>query len=169
MATRSKFERQLNFRSIGFSIKIPDVGRSLKPFDYVVGVPAGGILRFFAIEAKTARGWTMNSSVMLPHQIKALDFVENLAPNSSWLAVGFLDIPNMKLDHNRQQINGRRKKEAFLLPWSMAKSLMGTDSLLYGDLIDTDVKLGMIWKKQRKRYRWSIPKDHLFYKILLDS
>jgi len=36
VSTRSKFERKLWFRGIGFAYKIPDVGRSLKPFDYVI-------------------------------------------------------------------------------------------------------------------------------------
>jgi hypothetical protein len=166
VSTRSKFERQLNFRQIGFAIKIPDVGRSLKPFDYVVGVPTNGSLRFIAIEAKKATGWTLNNSEILPHQIKALDAVENLAPYSAWLAIGFLDIPSMKLDHNRQKIDGRRKKEAFLIPWVDAKRIASDTSMSYGDIISIG-DCAMEWRKVRKRYyKWYVPKSHcLFNKI----
>jgi len=168
VATHSKFERQLNFRQIGFSIKIPDVGRSLKPFDYVVGVPVNGMLRFVAIEAKKATGWTLNNSAMLPHQIRALNAVDKLAPNSSWLAIGFLDIPSMKLDHNRQKIDRRRKKEAFLISWADAKRISGETSISYGDIIEIE-NSEMEWHKFGRMYRWRVPITHYFFKQIKNS
>jgi hypothetical protein len=143
MAVRSKFEGQLSpgLRKIGFSIKIPDAGKSLKPFDYVVGIPVGlkgyqPILKFVAIEAKAVTyGWTLNRSAWQPHQRKALDIVDALAPGSAWVAVGFLGIPKMSFDHNRQKIEGKRKKEAYLLRWGDYKSLEGEKSMWYGDII----------------------------------
>lgn len=163
MSTRSKFERQLNFRQIGFAIKIPDVGRSLKPFDYVVGVPVNGSLRFIAIEAKKATGWTLNNSEILPHQIKALNTVESFAPYSAWLAIGFLDIPSMKLDHNRQKITERRKKEAFLIPWVDAKRIASDTSIGYGEILSVK-NCAMEWRKVRgKYYRWYVPKTHVLF------
>lgn len=173
MSTRSKFERQLAFRLLGFSIKIPDAGVSLKPFDYVVGVPVkiDGIhsVRFVAIEAKTARGWTMPSSYMLPHQIKALDAVDKLACNSSWVAIGFLDLPKMKRGYDGKKLYSQYKREAFLLPWSIVKKVMGETSLRYADIASSDylMSFAMEYKKIRSAYRWIVQDDHPIHELII--
>ena len=164
MSVTSKFERQLGFRHLGFSTKIPDVGKSLKPFDYIVGIPVKRegkkILRFVAIEAKTARGWTLNINTILEHQWNALDLVESLAEYSSWLAIGFLDIPKMKRDHNRSPIDDRRKAEAYLLWWEDAKYIMGETSISYGDIIEFYPNSAMEWRKVNGYRRWIVPPQH---------
>jgi len=172
VSVKSKFERKLAFRKLGFSIKIPDCGRSLKPFDYVVGIPltvnGGKILRFVAIEAKKASGWTMPMSVFRDHQIRALDFVENLAPMSSWVAIGFLDMPSMKLDWNRQKIMGRMSAEAYLVPWELCKRINTTEGTIsYKRLTESYPEYIMDYGKLGSTYRWYVGKDHpIFYKVI---
>lgn len=171
MSTRSKFEKKLAFRELGFAIKIPDCGRSLKPFDYVVGIPlkinGGKILRFVAIEAKKANGWSMPMSAFRDHQIRALDIVDSFAPMSSWIAIGFLDAPNMKLDCNRQKILGAMRAEAFLIPWVLCKQLVATHgSVLYKSLIHSYPEYMMDYGKVRSAYKWLVGEKHpIFYKI----
>lgn len=165
MSVRSKFERKLGFREFGFAYKIPDAGRSLKPFDYVVGVPievGGGkkTLRFLAIEAKTARGWTMPRSSMLPHQEKALDLVESLAPYSSWLAIGFLNMPKMKLDWNRKRLKKKMKAEAYLLPWIVAKAMLREGSIKYKEIIESYPEYIMDYGKVKHSYKWTVGDEH---------
>jgi len=164
MSIRSKFEKQLNFRQHGFSIKIPDVGRSLKPFDYVVGMPVSlgnvKMLRFVAIEAKTATGWSLHISKWQPHQRTALDLVDRLAKDSAWVAIGFLDIPKMKLDHNRQRIETKRKKEAYLILWGDYKQLECGSSCSYGDIVNKHGDCELSWGKVGTRYVWTIPPEH---------
>ena len=159
MSTRSKFERKLGFRQIGFSIKIPDVGRSLKPFDYVVGVPIlsgeSRILRFVAIEAKTATGWTMRGDAVLPHQYRALDLVESFAPYSAWLAIGFLDMPKMKLGWNRQRLDKPLRPEAYLLWWEDFLSIERPNGgVRYKDIIELYGSSKMDYVKTGSGYRW---------------
>lgn len=165
MSAKSKFERKLAFRKLGFSIKIPDVGRSLKPFDYVVGIPftisGGKILRFVAIEAKKASGWTMPLSVFRDHQIKALNIVESFAPGSSWVAIGFLDAPKMKLDWNRQRIGGRIRAEAFLIPWVLCLAIeAGEGTISYKTLIDHYPQYMMDYGKVGSVYKWFVGAAH---------
>lgn len=168
MSTRSKFERRLGFREAGFSIKIPDAGRSLKPFDYVVGVPVsiGGIetLRFVAIEAKTARGWVMPGGSILPHQYKALDLVESLAPYSAWLAIGFLDMPKMSLNWDRQRLDKKMKAEAYLLWWEDAKFIERENgSIRYKDIIRYYKTSRMDYVKVGSGYKWIPAQGGSFY------
>jgi len=172
MSVRSKFERKLGFRELGFAYKIPDVGRSLKPFDYVVGVPiikdnGTKILRFIAIEAKKASGWTLPYSQMLPHQIRALDIVERMSPYSAWLAVGFLDMPKMKLDWDRNPIEETMRAEAYLLPWISAKVMMSSNtSLKYKDVISKYGSYAMEYGPVKSTYKWTVGKEHpIFYLI----
>ena len=164
VSTRSKFERKLGFRQIGFSIKIPDVGRSLKPFDYVVGVPVQSrdskILRFVAIEAKTATGWTLRGDAILPHQHKALSLVESMARYSAWVAIGFLDMPKMKLDWNRERIDGRLRPEAFLLWWQDFLYIKRPNGgVRYKDIIELYQPSKMDYVKTKSGYRW-VPGAH---------
>lgn len=171
MSVRSKFERQLNFRHIGFAYKIPDAGRSLKPFDYVVGMPItiDGItlLRFIAIEAKKADGWSLHKSKWQDHQRNALDAVDRLCPNCAWVAIGFLDIPNMKLDHNRAPIAGRRHKEAYLIRWRDFKEIEGEISCGYGDIAENFADFILEYGKQGSRYLWLVPANHPLRDIFL--
>jgi len=165
MSVRSKFERKLAFRKLGFSIKIPDVGRSLKPFDYVVGIPlsvnGNKILRFVAIEAKKANGWTMPISAFREHQIRALDLVESFAPMSSWVAIGFLDAPKMKLDWNRQRLDKRIRANAFLIPWALCKELVEQDgTVMYKSLIEWYKEYRMEYGKIGSAYRWFVGDKH---------
>jgi len=166
MSARSKFERQLGLREHGFSLKIPDVGNSYKPFDYIVGVPIKicntNILRFVAIEAKSARGWTVPVSSILPHQIEALDIVESMAPYSSWVAIGFLDIPKMKLDFKRKRIKKRRRQEAFLLWWVDFKEIMSSGSLPYEEIASIE-NSSLEKRKIGTQYKWIIPQEHYFF------
>jgi hypothetical protein len=169
MASRSKFERQLSpgLRQIGFSIKIPDAGRGLKPFDYVVGIRtiAGGqdFLRFVAIEAKSVQyGWTLNRASWRSHQRTALDIIDSMSPRAAWVAVGFLGIPVMKRDHNNRKIEKPRRAEAYLLPWSDYKFLEGEKSIWYGDII-TCIDSRLEWEKVGSRYAWTIPPTHSLY------
>lgn len=171
MSTRSKFERKLGFRQIGFSIKIPDAGRSLKPFDYVVGVPIerGGskVLRFVAIEAKAAVGWTLRSDALLDHQRHALDLVESMAQYSSWLAIGFMDIPKMKLDWQRRRIDGRMPPEAFLLWWEDAKYIQCVNNTIrYKDIIRYYPNSKMDYIKIGSSYKWVPSQSSLFFEAL---
>ena len=169
MSTRSKFERDLHLNYTGYSIKIPDAGIGYKPYDYIYGVSveiAGKrILRLLAIEAKRARGWTLLNSSILEHQIRALDYIESLAPNSAWLAIGFLDIPKMKLNHKRQPILKKRKSEAFMIRWTDAEYIMGETSISYADIITID-RARLEWRKVKTRYRWIIPETHYLYDFM---
>ena len=174
MSVRSKFERKLAFRELGFSIKIPDVGRSLKPFDYVVGIPltvyGNKILRFVAIEAKKASGWSMPLSVFRNHQVKALDLVEKFAPMSSWVAIGFLDAPNMKLDWNRRRIEGKLRAEAFLIPWALCKELIKLNgAVTYKSLIEWYREYRMEYGKIGSAYKWFVGDKHPIHYMIVRS
>ena len=163
MSVRSKFERQLDFKQLGWAYKIPDAGSAYKPFDYVVGIPhtteAGTILRLAAIEAKKANGWTLARSAWEEHQRSALSYVESLANWSSWVAIGFLDIPAMKLDWNRKRIAGKLDKAAFLVPWRLYLELENP-SCRYGDLLKYP-QYEMRYGVRDGKYCWIIEKDHL--------
>lgn len=174
MSVVSKFERKLAFRALGFSIKIPDVGRSLKPFDYVVGIPVtvcgNKILRFVAIEAKKASGWSMPLSVFRDHQIKALNIVERLAPMSSWVAIGFLDAPSMKLDWNRQRIDKKMSATAFLIPWTLCKRLVAIEgSVTYKSLITSYPEYMMDYERIGSAYKWLVGKQHPIFFMVIGS
>lgn len=165
MSTRSKFERQLGFRESGFSYKIPDIGRAPKPFDYVVGVPVHregySSLRFVAIEAKKARGWTLPCSDILEHQERALNIVELMAPFSAWLAIGFLDIPKMKLYWDRKPITARLRAEAYLVPWRLVRDC--DVSIKYEYIASELSEYAMEYKKVRTAYKWIIGADNPFW------
>ena len=170
MSTRSKFERKLAFRELGFSIKIPDVGRSLKPFDYVVGVPMTvnnrKILRFVAIEAKKAYGWTLGMSEFRDHQIRALNIVESFAPMTAWVAIGFLDMPRMKLDWNRKRLETRMPAQAYLIPWVLCKTIAAGGSVKYKDLIESYPEYVMGYGKVRSAYKWYAESDHPIFDLI---
>lgn len=171
MSVRSKFERKLTFRNLGFAYKIPDCGRSLKPFDYVVGIPikrdnAHRMLRFVAIEAKKANGWTLPQSAMLDHQVRALDYIERLSRFSSWVAVGFLDAPKMKLDWNRSKIVNSVSATAFLIPWIICKRLMFEGSLSYKDLIELYGEYMMDYGPYKSSYKWTVGKSHPIHELI---
>jgi len=156
---------------LGFAIKIPDVGRSLKPFDYVVGIPVYNVrgvksLRFIAVEAKKASGWTLHISAFRDHQIRALDIVESMAPMSSWIAIGFLDMPQMVRDWNRQKLDSKMKAEAYLIPWAMCKRLMGDSSLSYGQLVEDKQKYIMEYGKVGTTYRWYVGETHALFSLI---
>lgn len=159
---RSKFERQLStgLRKIGFSIKIPDAGRSHKPFDYVLGLHAEcgdqRMIRFLAIEAKAATGWVVNRATWQDHQRKALDLIESIAPLSAWVAVGFLDIPKMSLTQDRKPI-GSKKTQAWLIPWRDYKRLE-RKSVSHKDIADLGDEYSLVW--DAKNYAWIIPGWH---------
>ena len=163
MSTRSKFEKKLAFRQLGFSIKIPDVGRSLKPFDYVVGIPTrngGRHMRFVAIEAKKAYGWSLPFSQFRDHQVKALNIVESFADLAAWVAIGFLDMPSMKLDWNRQRLEKKLRAEAYLIPWSLCKKLSSGGSLSYKDLHENYSQYVLEYGRVKSSYRWYVGESH---------
>ena len=166
MSVRSKFEAQLGpgLRQTGFEIKIPDCSRAYKPFDYVLGIPTEKCLRFVAIEAKRAVGWTLGNSAILPHQERALNLVESLQENSSWLAIGFLDIPRMKRDHTGRRIAENRKREAFIISWHDYLAARGKTSISYGDIVAIE-NSALEWAKIGKRYMWTIPKNHYLFSV----
>ena len=170
MSTRSKFERKLAFRELGFSIKIPDVGRSLKPFDYVVGVPLTvnnrEILRFVAIEAKKAYGWTLAMSEFRDHQIRALNIVESFATMTAWVAIGFLDMPKMKLDWNRQRLAKKQRAQAYLIPWELCKELAAGGSVKYKDLVENYPEYAMAYGKVGSAYKWYAETDHPIFDLI---
>jgi len=170
VSVRSKFEAQLSpgLRELGFEIKIPDCSKSYKPFDYVIGVKSFGVLRFIAIEAKKATGWTLNNSAVLPHQERALDLLESMCPYSSWLAIGFLDIPKMKRDYDGTKIIKPKKKEAFLIPWRDYLALKGETSISYSDIISVE-NSSLEWAKIGKRYAWRVRQHSLFMQKLHDN
>ena len=163
MATRSKFERQLSpgLRRIGFSIKIPDVGIGHKPFDYIVGIPrTDGSLGFVAIEAKKAVGWTLNKSSWRAHQRNALDIISKMSPMAAWVAIGFLDIPKMKLDYNRKPIGARRKAEAYMIQWQTYKEIEGKVSISYSDIVNCCSSCTLLLARNNSRRMWEIPSGH---------
>ena len=164
MATRSLFERQLSpaLREIGFSVKIPDANASRKPFDYVVGVESGGRLGFNGIEAKKADGWSLSQSKWYPHQRDALSVLSNIDEDSAWVAIGFLDIPRMKLDWNRSRITKRMARAAFLLRWVDFLKVEHSGSCKYIDLISIYPETELEWGKipGRTRNSWIVRKTH---------
>jgi len=160
VSVKSAFERQLNWRQLGFAYKIPDSGPAIKPFDYFVAIPTGGILRFVAIEAKKADGWTLNRNQWQSHQRYALDILSGLDADSAWVAIGFLDIPNMKLDHSRKKMVGNRKKEAYLIRWIDYLSIEGESSALYDDIASRLGDCSLAWGKYKNSYCWLVPKHH---------
>jgi len=171
MSVRSKFEKKLTFRNLGFAYKIPDCGRSLKPFDYVVGIPikrngTNRTLRFVAIEAKKASGWTLPQSAMPDHQIRALDYIERLSRFSSWVAIGFLDAPKMVFDWDRNKIVGKVQATAFLIPWIVCKRLMFEGSLLYKDLIELYSEYMMDYGPYKSSYKWTVGKSHPIHELI---
>jgi len=89
-----------------------------------------------------------------------------MAMYTSWIAVGFLDIPQMKLDWNRHAIDTPMQAEAYLIPWNVCKSLMGDGSLLYKDLKETLPKYIMDYGKIKTSYKWHVGKNHPFFSLI---
>lgn len=160
MSVKSAFERQLNWRQLGFAYKIPDAGPAIKPFDYFVAIPTGGILRFVAIEAKKADGWTLNRSQWQSHQRYAFDILSGMDEDSAWVAIGFLDIPNMKLDHSRKKLLTSGKKEAYLVRWIDYLSVEGEISVSYDDIASGFSGCSLLWGKYKNSYCWLVPESH---------
>lgn len=164
MSVKSKFERGLSFRTISFAIKIPDAGKSRKPFDYVIGVPydANGRRRmeFVAIEAKKADGWSLPKGKWQPHQITALDFVENMSMDSAWVAIGYLDLPKMKQDWKRKKLVKKIKAWAYLVPWWYFKEHSVNMGLHFSMIVDSCEQYKLVREKVRTQYLWVVPPTH---------
>jgi len=164
VSTRSVLEHSLDLRSAGFSIKIPDCSKSKKPFDYVLGIPYGDIMKFVAIEAKTATGWTLPVSAWQPHQRVALDIVSSRCQSCAWVIIGFLDLPKMKMDCSRKRIVSPYEKEVYLITWADYLYIEGERSCLYADVIKYYPRSGLVWGPSKSnRYAWRIPESHEFF------
>ena len=164
MSVRSRFERELSpaLREIGVSIKIPDCSRSHKPFDYVIGIPTEHGLRYAAVEAKKADGWSLSRSKWEPHQRDMLDYLSDIDSQSAWVAIGFLDLPKMKRGPNGKSISKRYKKEAFLMTWADYLCIEGDRSCKYADIIAMSSDSSLNWDKipGRASNSWRVPKTH---------
>lgn len=154
----SKFESQLSpgLRELGWAYKIPDAGRSWKPFDFVVGaIRAEGFPIFLAVEGKTARGGTFLLSRIAEHQRKALNYVgEYLGDCCAWLALHYPHVDGF---------------EPLLLPWCLYKSIES----MHEKSIPVDVWEDFLrWKLEwdlgpiRKSRYWRLPEDHPLKQLL---
>lgn len=145
----SKFEANLSpgLRELGFSFKVPDAGPGWKAFDFTLALPWNGILRYIAIEGKTARGNRFNfGEKWEDHQRRAL---QTLAEQDAWSAWVALHYPHVK---------GFR---AILLPWV---EYLRTECQ-FEKSIPHDVwqpGYAMVWEHGpvRKATYWRIPEDH---------